>query len=74
MTDLTAQVVSATSCERAWSAFGYVHTASRNRMAADRATEMTMVYWNLWLRDKLAEANEDQYFAWDEMLGEDNAK
>jgi hypothetical protein len=65
--------VCAASCERACSAFGYVHTASRNRMAADRATDMTMVYWNLRLRDQLAEASEHQYFAWDEMLDEDSA-
>lgn len=69
---VTAQVVSATACERAWSAFGYVHTASRNRMAAAKAADMTTVYWNLRLRDQLSESNEHQYFAWDELLGDDS--
>lgn len=69
---VTAQVVSATSCERAWSAFGHVHTASRNRMTADKATVMTSVYWNLRLRDRLCDVNDHEYFEWDELLDDES--
>jgi hypothetical protein len=38
-----AQVVSATECERNWSVFGYLHTASRNRMSVEKAGDHYLV-------------------------------
>jgi hypothetical protein len=65
---LTAQVVSATACERAWSAFGHIHTASRNRMKVEKAADMTFVYWSLRIRDQLEEDKSQHFFEWDEIL------
>jgi hypothetical protein len=61
-----AQVVSATACERNWSTFGLLHTASRNRMLPKTAADLTFVCSSLRLRDQLAEdGHGDQFTEWE---------
>ncbi|KAJ9520216.1 hypothetical protein QJQ45_030164, partial [Haematococcus lacustris] len=38
---VTSQVASATSCERAWSSYGFVHNPRRNRLTASNAEMLT---------------------------------
>ncbi len=40
------QVTSASSCERNWSAFGFIHTKSRNRLKPKKAEELVYVFSN----------------------------
>lgn len=48
-----AQVCSASSCERNWSAFDFIHTKKRNRLAPQQANDLVYVFSNLRLLDKL---------------------
>jgi len=41
-----AQVVSASACERNWSAYGRVHTDARNRLNTKTAEKLVYVYSN----------------------------
>jgi hypothetical protein len=69
---VVAQVVSATSCERNWSTFGYLHTASRNRMLPKTAADVTYVYSCLRLRDQIAEEGRgDEFVQWEAEDGGD---
>ncbi|KAJ9509101.1 hypothetical protein QJQ45_001587 [Haematococcus lacustris] len=43
---VTSQVASATSCERAWSSYGFVHNPRRNRLTASNAEMLTQLYFN----------------------------
>lgn len=40
------QVTSASSCERNWSAFGFIHSKSRNRLSSKKAEELVYVFSN----------------------------
>ncbi len=40
------QVTSASSCERNWSAFGFIHSKSRNRLQTKKAEELVYVFSN----------------------------
>jgi hypothetical protein len=48
-----AITVRATMCERTWSAFRHIHTASCNRMKAEEAADMTFVHWRFRMQDQL---------------------
>ncbi len=41
---LTAQPCAASSCERNWSTFGFIHSKVRNRLQADRAADLVYVF------------------------------
>jgi hypothetical protein len=41
-----AQPASATSCERNWSTFGWIHSKQRNKLAAARAADLVYVFSN----------------------------
>jgi hypothetical protein len=41
-----SQPVSASACERVWSAYKRIHTESRNRMSHDVASQLLKVYFN----------------------------
>jgi hypothetical protein len=43
---LLAQVCSASSCERNWSMYSYVHNKSRNRLLHSRAEDLVYIYTN----------------------------
>jgi hypothetical protein len=64
-----AQVVSATACERNWSVFGYLHTAVRNKLSAEKSADLTYCYSSLRLRDKLDDVEHDETVPeWDEQI------
>ena len=55
---LLSQVASASACERCWSAYDFIHSARRNRLAPQRAEKLVRCYMNL----RLVEANHDPAF------------
>ena len=55
------QVVSATAAERNWSVFGHLHTATRNRLTAERATDLTYCFSSLRLRDNLNDPEREEF-------------
>jgi hypothetical protein len=59
LTDLACKVlsqpVSASACERVWSAYKRIHTESRNRMSHDVAKKLLQVYFN----ERVWKANEE---------------
>lgn len=60
-----SQVSSACSCERAWSAYDFIHNKRRNRLSASRARDLVYVFTNGRLVDKLGEG-EEQFVGWEE--------
>jgi len=52
-----AQVTSASSCERNWSTFDFIHTKKRNRMKCERVRDIVFVHANLRLKDKVENIN-----------------
>ena len=62
---MLSQVSSACSCERAWSAYDFIHNKRRNRLSASRARDLVYVFTNGRLVDKLGEG-EEQFVGWEE--------
>lgn len=63
---ILAQVASATASERNWSAMGFVHSATRNRLSVEKCNDLTYCYCTLRLRDKiLAEDYEEDFLDWE---------
>ena len=52
-----AQVTSASSCERNWSTFEFIHTKKRNRMKCKTVRDIVFVHANLRLKDNLQNIN-----------------
>lgn len=52
---VTALVSSAGACERAWSAYDYVHNRKRNRLQASRANDLVFVFTNARLIQKFGQ-------------------
>ena len=59
-----SQVISASSCERNWSAHGHIHSEVRNRLAPATTEKLVYVYSN---RKAAAAACDDELkmFSWD---------
>ena len=61
------QPCSASSMEQVWSAYGRVHTNTRNRMSKNQAKELVKVYFNGRALEKARNVEwESQAFMWDE--------
>jgi hypothetical protein len=68
---ILAQVCSASSCERNWSMYSFVHNKVRNRLTSERAEELVYIYTNArTLRDR-GGANSAAWYA-NNMLSEDS--
>ena len=64
---ILAQLCSASSAERVWSAYGRVHTDARNRLSKYRAKKLVKVYFNGRALDKARKVEwESQAFMLDE--------
>lgn len=56
----------ASSCERNWSAYGFVYNRLRNKLKVDRAESLVYVYQNLRLLAKQEKVRgAPEYLAWD---------
>jgi hypothetical protein len=48
-----SQCTVASACERSWSTFDFIHSKRRNRLSAERSSDLVYVFSNLRLLDKL---------------------
>lgn len=62
---LLAQVSSACSCERNWSAYDFIHNRRRNRLTPSRARDLVYVFTNGRLVAKIG-TSEEGFVGWDE--------
>ncbi|KAJ9505884.1 hypothetical protein QJQ45_017302 [Haematococcus lacustris] len=67
---VTSQVASATSCERAWSSYGFVHNPRRNRLTASNAEMLTQLYFNSRLLKRAGKGVASKAWEWQCEQGE----
>ena len=60
-----SQVISASSCERNWSAHGHIHSEVRNRLAPATTEKLVYVYSNRRAVAAAARDDELKMFTWD---------
>ena len=60
-----SQVISASSCERNWSAHGHIHSKIRNRLEPATTEKLVYVYSNSKMAAATRDADELKMFAWD---------
>ena len=60
-----SQVISASSCERNWSAHGHIHSKIRNRLEPATTEKLVYVYSNSKMVAATRDADELKMFAWD---------
>ena len=60
-----SHVISASSCERNWSAHGHIHTRIRNRLVPATTEKLVYVYSNSKMVAATRDADELKVFAWD---------
>lgn len=60
-----SQVISASSCERNWSAHGHIHTKIRNRLDPATTEKLVYVYSNSKMVAGTRDTDELKTFAWD---------
>ena len=60
-----SQVISASSCERNWSAHGHIHSKIRNRLDPATTEKLVYVYSNSKIVAATRDADELKMFAWD---------
>ena len=60
-----SQVISASSCERNWSAHGHIHSKIRNRLDPATTEKLVYVYSNSKMVAATRDADELKMFAWD---------
>ena len=60
-----SQVISASSCERNWSAHGHIHTEVRNRLAPATTEKLVYIYCNKKAVMAAARDDELKMFTWD---------
>ena len=60
-----SQVISASSCERNWSAHGHIHTKIRNKLGPETTEKLVYVYSNSKMAAGIRDADELKMFAWD---------
>ena len=68
---ILAQVCSASSCERNWSMYSFVHNKSRNRLTSERAEELVYIYTNSKTLRERAAANPTRWYT-ENMMSEDS--
>jgi hypothetical protein len=61
---ILSQVSSACSCERAWSAYDFIHNKRRNRLSPARARDVVYVFTNGRLVEKMD--GEETFVGWEE--------
>ncbi|KAJ9678214.1 hypothetical protein PVL29_022952 [Vitis rotundifolia] len=59
-----SQTVSSTAYERNWSTFALIHTKQRNRLAYPRLEQLVFCYYNMRLKLRDMEAENDRLFQW----------
>ena len=62
---IQSQVISASSCERNWSAHGHIHAKICNRLDAATTEKPVYVYSNSKLVASTRDADKLEMFAWD---------
>ncbi len=60
-----SQVISASSCERQWSAHGHIHSEVRNRLAPATTEKLVYIYSNRKAVAAAACDDERKMFTWD---------
>ena len=60
-----SQVISASSCERNWSAHGHIHTKIRNSLDPATTEKLVCVYSNRKMVAGTRDADDLKMFAWD---------
>ena len=60
-----SQVISASPCERNWSAHGHMHTKFRNKLGPETTERFVYVYSNSEMAATIRDADELKMFAWD---------
>ena len=60
-----SQVISASSCERNWSAHGHIHTKICNRLEPATTEKLVYVYSNSKMVAATRDADELKVFSWD---------
>jgi hypothetical protein len=61
-----SQTTSSCSCERAWSAYDFIHSRRRNKLAPARARDLVYVFTNKRLVRKMGRAEGEAFIPWDE--------
>ena len=61
-----SQVSSACACERAWSAYDFIHNKRRNRLTPARARDLVFVFTNGRLVEKMRYGGGASFHPWDE--------
>jgi hypothetical protein len=59
---LVSQTTSASSCERNWSSFEYIHSKKRNRLSVKKSSDLVYAFSNLRLRRKVQAADFEEAF------------
>jgi hypothetical protein len=62
-----SQVISASSCERNWSAHGHIHSKVCNKLLPETTEKLVYVYSNRNLVSKMEDTEELKMFAWDKV-------
>ena len=52
---ITSMISSAGACERNWSTYDFIHSKKRNRLTAQRASDLVYVFTNLRMVKKFGE-------------------
>ena len=60
-----SHVISASSCERSWSAHGHIHSKIRNRLEPATTDKLVYVYSNSKMVAATRDADELKMVAWD---------
>ena len=60
-----SHVISASSCERNWSAHGHIQTKIRNKLSPETTEKLVYVYSNSKMAATVRDADELKMFAWD---------
>ena len=60
-----SQVISASSCERNWSAHGHIHSKVRNKLEPATTEKLVYVYANSKIVSETRASGELKMFAWD---------
>eukprot|EP00898_Chlorokybus_atmophyticus_P008456 jgi/Chlat1/8611/Chrsp86S08005 len=61
-----AQVTVASSCERNWSTYDFIHNKKRNKLRTSRARDLVWVFSNVRLLELISDVKyEEQFAAWD---------
>ena len=61
-----SQVVSASSCERNWSAHGHIHSKVRNKLEPATTEKLVYVYANSKIVSETRDSGDLKMFAWDD--------